>query len=331
MTVKPPLVSILVPAFNAERYLRQTLKSALSQSWKSKEIIVVDDGSTDGTLSLARRFESKRLKVITQKNSGASAARNRALQESQGEYIQYLDADDLMDERKIELQLSLPKYCGDSDLCTCSSFYFYFNPKDAISLKNSLWKDLSAEEWLLRAARYGHWLPPHAWLVPRKAIEKAGPWDERLSLNDDGEYFFRLVANCCYVKFCPESSVFYRRANMSSLSSQRSRMHLESLFSSVELSIAQLFAKLEKEVAVEVARYFIQYNVDKFKIEDSDILKKFVALSENLGGCVRPPTLSRKYRWTKVLVGKPTAELVATKLDRLNHRIYCYLNRRRPK
>ncbi len=91
-----PLVSILIPCYNAEAWLAQTLESALAQTWSPTEIIVVDDGSKDRSLEIAKAFEPRGVKVISQHNQGASAARNRAFQESQGDFIQYLDADDLL-------------------------------------------------------------------------------------------------------------------------------------------------------------------------------------------------------------------------------------------
>src|ERR1700746_3048195 len=102
-----PLVSILIPAFNAEKWIADTLRSALGQTWERKEIIVVDDGSSDQTLAIARRFESEfdSLRVIAQRNQGAAAARNTALSHSQGDYIQWLDADDLLARDKIATQL----------------------------------------------------------------------------------------------------------------------------------------------------------------------------------------------------------------------------------
>src|SRR5271163_1100029 len=95
-----PLVSILIPAYNAEAWISDTLRSATAQTWVRKEIIVVDDGSKDQTLAAARQFESEQLKVVTQKNQGASATRNNAFAMSKGDYVQWLDADDLMADRK---------------------------------------------------------------------------------------------------------------------------------------------------------------------------------------------------------------------------------------
>src|SRR5271154_3546532 len=100
-----PLVSILIPAYNAETWISDSLRSAIAQTWERKEIIVVDDGSTDQTLTVARQFESDQLKVVTQKNQGAAATRNSAFSLCRGDYIQYLDADDLMAPDKIVRQM----------------------------------------------------------------------------------------------------------------------------------------------------------------------------------------------------------------------------------
>ena len=91
-----PLVSVLVPAYNAEQWIAGTIRSALAQDWPRKEVVVVDDGSRDRTLAVAREFASREVAVITQENQGAAAARNRAFSVCQGDYIQWLDADDLL-------------------------------------------------------------------------------------------------------------------------------------------------------------------------------------------------------------------------------------------
>jgi glycosyltransferase involved in cell wall biosynthesis len=102
---KAPSVSILIPAFNAQEWIRDTLLSATGQTWEPKEVIVVDDGSTDQTLEIARRFESDSVHVITQENQGAASARNKAFTLSQGDFIQWLDADDLLAADKIAKQM----------------------------------------------------------------------------------------------------------------------------------------------------------------------------------------------------------------------------------
>ena len=106
-----PLVSILIPAFNAQKWIADTIESAVRQTWPKKEIIVVDDGSRDQTLSIARRFASKGVSVVTQANQGASTARNHAFAICQGDYIQWLDADDLLAPDKIARQMAALEQC----------------------------------------------------------------------------------------------------------------------------------------------------------------------------------------------------------------------------
>src|SRR3990170_4942215 len=90
-----PLVSVLIPAYNSERWIAETLSSAVAQTWPNKEVIV-DDGSKDRTLEIARTFSSRGVKVVMQANTGAPGARNHALRLAQGDYIQWLDADDVL-------------------------------------------------------------------------------------------------------------------------------------------------------------------------------------------------------------------------------------------
>src|SRR5919199_5243439 len=100
-----PLVSILIPAYNAQQWITDTIESALAQTWPKKEIIIVDDGSSDQTLQIVKQFASKTVLIVTQANHGASVARNTAFSLCQGDYIQWLDADDLLAPDKIEKQV----------------------------------------------------------------------------------------------------------------------------------------------------------------------------------------------------------------------------------
>src|ERR1051326_5639298 len=101
----PPLVSIIIPCFNAARWLPATLQSALAQTWPNLEVIVVDDGSTDHSAAIARRYEGDRVRGVVQPNAGAAAARNTGLRHARGEFIQFLDADDLLAPEKIAKQM----------------------------------------------------------------------------------------------------------------------------------------------------------------------------------------------------------------------------------
>ena len=99
-----PLVSILIPCFNAEQWIAQAIQSALDQTWPKKEIIVVDDGSTDRSLEIVRQFDS-RIRWETGPNRGGNVARNRLLELAKGEWLQYLDADDYLLPDKITQEI----------------------------------------------------------------------------------------------------------------------------------------------------------------------------------------------------------------------------------
>src|SRR3989441_3275485 len=146
-----PLVSILIPAFNAQEWITDTIKSAVGQTWPRKEIIVVDDGSRDQTLAIARQFASKEVSVVAHANQGAAAARNHALSICQGDYIQWLDADDLLAPDKIASQMeALDRGASKRTLLSSAWGYFLYRPRKADFVPTALWCDLSPVEWLLR-------------------------------------------------------------------------------------------------------------------------------------------------------------------------------------
>src|SRR5208283_4421853 len=126
-------------------------RSALGQAWPKKEIIVVDDGSTDQTLAVARQFTTKAVTVVTQTNQGVSAARNKAISLCKGDYIQWLDADDLLSRDKIAKQMEVAKrHPGERALFSSGWAHFMYRPAKAKFLPTPLWQDLSPLEWLLR-------------------------------------------------------------------------------------------------------------------------------------------------------------------------------------
>jgi len=200
-----PLVSILIPAYNAQAWISDTLRSALAQTWEPKEIIVVDDGSTDRTLAIARRFESSQLRVVTQKNQGAAAAANTAYSLSKGDFIQYLDADDLMAPDKIARQMEALGPCQSTRiLLSALGEDSCIGIIERSFIPSALWCDLSPAEWLIRKMQLNLYMQTATWLVSRELAEAAGPWDTRLLGDDDGEYF-------CEFSLPATVSILYRR------------------------------------------------------------------------------------------------------------------------
>ena len=192
-------VSIIIPSYNAEKFIEETLDSVVNQTWKNIEAFVVDDGSKDKTVELARKYESDKLKVIVQKNSGACVARNKGLAMSSGDYIQYLDADDVLSFDKIEEQIKVLD--GSNDYIGVCPTVHFMDGEDYKSMsprEESFWiyDNDDPTEFLVRL--YGgdgeRWMvQTSAWLTPKAICDKIGPWDETLLLDQDGEYFARAV------------------------------------------------------------------------------------------------------------------------------------------
>src|SRR5438477_5078181 len=206
-----PLVAILIPACNAERWIGDTIQSALAQTWPRAEVIIVDDGSRDRTFQTARQFASKTVSVVTQENQGASAARNRAFELSQGDYVQWLDADDLVAPDKIARKMEAAEEVGSKRTLISSAWaYFIYSQNRAEFVPTPLWCDLAPVEWLIRKMGQNLQMPPATWLVSRELTQSAGPWDTRLTFDDDGEYFCRAVRASDGIRFIPEARIFYR-------------------------------------------------------------------------------------------------------------------------
>ena len=211
-----PLVSILIPAHNAQEWIADTLRSAIAQTWEQKEIIVVDDGSTDQTHAI-RRLSKPMVFALLGKNQGASAARNKAF--SLSHRCSWLDADDLLAPDKIAKQMDLMKQgVGKQTLLSSTWGLFMYRPHHAQFVKTALWCDLTPVEWLLRKMGQNIYMQTSTWLVSRELTEAAGPWDTRLLGDDDGEYFCRVLLASDGVKFAPDARVYYRSFGFNSLS-----------------------------------------------------------------------------------------------------------------
>jgi len=303
------LVSILIPAYNAEKWIRDTIHSALSQTWPKKEIIIVDDGSTDNTLQIAREFESKSVKVVTQENMGACAARNKALSFAQGDYIQWLDADDLLAPDKISQQLKYADDGRNSRILFSSAWgRFYYRYQKTRFVPDSLWCDLTPVDWITTKFNENTYMIIQSWLVSRKLTELAGPWDERLSRDQDGEYICRVVSVSNKVKFIPAAKSYYRIANLSSITRTTSDKASKSLFLSFNLCIDYLLSLENSERTRTACVKYLQTWLVYFYPEQRELIQKINTLAQKLGGNLSPPELSWKYAWIKKVFGWEAAK-----------------------
>jgi glycosyltransferase involved in cell wall biosynthesis len=313
-----PLVSILIPAYNAEAWISDTLRSAIAQTWERKEIIVVDDSSTDRTLIVARQFESDQLRVVTHKNQGASATRNKAYSLCHGDYIQFLDADDLMAPDKIARQMEALGPSPNPRTLLSGSWgkfmYRYYRTEFTPSL---LWCDLSPVEWLVRKLQFNLYMQTASWLVSRELAEAAGPWDIRLLGDDDGEYFCRVLLASEGVRFVPEAKVYYRSAGTGSLSYiGNSEKKMVAQLVSMDLHIRYI-RSLEDSLRVRQACLtYLQNWLGFFFPDRPDLVKQLEDMAASLGGQLQPPPLSWKYSWIAALFGRQHAKRAQVVLPR---------------
>ncbi|MEO6873551.1 MAG: glycosyltransferase family A protein [Opitutaceae bacterium] len=300
-----PLVSILIPAYNAGPWLGDSIGSALAQTHPRCEIIVVDDGSTDQTLAIARAFEARGVRVVTQANAGAAAARNRALTIAQGDYLQYLDADDLLSPGKIAAQLAVLAIRAPDTLATCRWGRFEVDPGRARFVDDAVFRDFLPVEYLLLHTRDARMIHPAAWLVPRAVSETAGPWNERLSLNDDGEYFARAVLASPGIAFCadPAALSYYRSGMGGSLSQRRSAQALASLELSVELIAAQVTKAEDSARTRRALADYWQRAVYELYPGDSAASARAAQHVQALGGSSLRPSMGARQRLLSRLIG----------------------------
>ncbi len=233
------MVSIFIPLYNAEKYLSECLDSVINQTYKNIEIIIVNDGSTDDSLFIAESYVERYsfIKVYSQENSGAASARNRAFQLSGGEYIQYIDADDLLHPDKIRLQVEKLIEMQIRTLCFGRCEYFYNDKQNILKRDLNIYhhNDFDAYDFLNTMWLNAEALPPLSYLVHRSLIETVGGWNEELSNNDDGEFFARVIVASQHIVFIPESISYYRMDTPNSLSKDISRRALLSYVKSIKL------------------------------------------------------------------------------------------------
>jgi glycosyltransferase involved in cell wall biosynthesis len=305
-----PLVSILIPAYNAEKWLGAAIASALDQTWRQKEIIVVDDGSTDGTLAVAQQLESSEVRVVTQPNQGAAAARNKALSLSRGDYIQWLDADDLLSPHKITYQMEQAARAKDRRILFSSPWgSFRYRPSKAKFIPSSLWFDLAPTEWLIRKWEGHLHVQTATWLVSRELTEAAGPWDPRLVVDDDGEYFARVIDISSGIRFTPHSRVYYRITPSTRLSHiGRSDKKMEAQLLAMKLQIGYLRAREDSDRVRAACVICLQDWLPSFYPNRPDLVQEAQQLAASLGGRLSLPKASWKFAWIEKLFGFAAAK-----------------------
>jgi glycosyltransferase involved in cell wall biosynthesis len=183
-----PLLSAVIPAYNVEKFILAAVESALSQSFRDLEVIVVDDGSTDKTADLVMSLHDSRLKLIRQNNLGLAAARNTGIRASRGKYIGLLDGDDIWLPKKADLQIGIMEEDANIGITYSNSAYIDEAGRFTGQLLISRIKEPSLRELLVRS----HILPSSA-TIRKECFSQAGMFDERLRACEDYEIWVRIL------------------------------------------------------------------------------------------------------------------------------------------
>jgi glycosyltransferase involved in cell wall biosynthesis len=284
--MRQALVSVIIPLYNSADHIAETLQCIYNQSYTNIEVIIVDDGSIDKSYDIACEHSKGNTKIIKQRNKGASAARNVGLKLAKGDFIQFLDADDLISSNKIENQV-VALINNNQKLTICSTVHFLngtspYSGSPSSFEETFLYDDNDSVHFLINLmggySAIGSMIPIHAWLVPKQIIEKVGEWNETISMDDDGEYFCRIVLNAKGI-IKTQGFCYYRRSLVnSSLSSKTNLKSYESMLKSYILRKQHLLAKTDS-FAAKVAIYklfmnlavgsYIKYpNISKLALEE---------------------------------------------------------------
>ena len=247
-----PTVSILIPCYNAERWIAQAIDSALSQTYPSIEVIVVDDGSSDRSLEIIQSY-SGQIRWETQPNQGGNVTRNRLLELSRGEWLQYLDADDYLLPHKIEQQIRY--LSSDTDILYSPSIFEY-------------WQDNQARQEVLPIPEpHDPWILLARWYLPqtgsplwrRQAVVEVGGWKVDQPCCQEHELYLRLLIAGKRFEYCAAVGSVYRQWSDSTVcrrdpaETRRQRLAIENRLEQHLKAVSQLTPP--RQQAISQARF----------------------------------------------------------------------------
>lgn len=217
-----PLVSVIIPAYNSEKTLLQTVQSALAQTYSNIELIVINDGSTDSTLSLLESVNDSRLRVFSYENGGLATARNRGIERASGEYLTFIDADDLWTLDKVEQQVLALQRSQE----TGTQAGVAYSWTKAMDATGTLFYEGNSESYTgdvyAPLLRCNFITSGSNVMITRAAVEACGVFDSSLRYCEDWDYYLRLARRWPFV-VVPQYQILYRQTE-GSLSTNVARM-----------------------------------------------------------------------------------------------------------
>ena len=264
-----PQISIVIPAHNAAKTITETIESVQQQTFNDWELIVVNDGSTDNTLKVLQQIIEPRLKIISSINGGVSAARNLGVAQSQGEYIAFLDADDLWVADKLELQLQALEQNPDAIVAyswTCfmdeEKNGYVYHPSPPYEYTGDVYPQLLKKGFIHSGSNT---------LVRKSALNRVGGFDSRCDICEDWDMWVRLAAIGDFV-VVPQYQIMYRRAAGSSTSSVE-RMYKQTLyaidkaFQAAPEHLQYIRRETEGNLHMYIASLYLQHGIETAKTQ----------------------------------------------------------------
>lgn len=208
-----PAISVIVPAYNAERTILETLASVQQQTFSDFELLIINDGSHDSTLELVQEIIDERIQVFSYKNAGVSVARNRGIAHATGKFISFLDADDLWAPDKLELQLAALRQHPDAGVAYSWTHLIdekgeFLHAGEPIAFEGNVYPKLLVRNFIYSGSNG---------LIRRQALESAGEFDSALTHGEDWEFYLRLAAYWPFVVI-RKPQIFYRQTSESASS-----------------------------------------------------------------------------------------------------------------
>jgi len=197
------LVSVVIPAFNSEKYISECIDSVLNQTYQNLEIIIIDDGSTDNTVNIVSGYNNDKIRLLHQKNSGSGAARNHGIQQASGKWIAFIDADDIWLPEKLEKQL---KNCSDKSWSHTDLFFH-----GGIYPKHTRTTELTSKHsgFILRNLLVENSIGTSSVIIKKEVLEEFGGFNTDLRALQDWDLWLRVAEKypICYID---EALVYYR-------------------------------------------------------------------------------------------------------------------------
>lgn len=315
--MKMPTISVVIPTYNAERTILETIESIQQQTFSGLEIIVINDGSTDKSLELLQSIKDDRIRIFSYQNGGLPVARNRGISRARGEFIAFIDADDLWTADKLELQLAALQKKPKAGVAYSWTYFKYEKEQysyadEANHFEGNVYTDLLVKNFLHNGSNP---------LIRRKAIESVGLFDPTLKSAEDWDFYLRLAAKWEFA-LIPKTQIIYRQSSNSM--SYKIDLMEEAAFIVIEKayqSAPQELQYIKSKSISEIYRYGAQQDL---RFETSSI-SKVKRAAQKLAAAIQlqPKILLEEYTIFLIkLIIKKTILLGLRFLSKANKNVY---------